>query len=589
MKSRRYLLLIFIPIAVGLIALCLGRYSISPRAVIDALLPPYGLEEQSGIELVVLNVRLPRILLSLIIGAGLSVAGCCLQSVFSNPLASPDTMGVSSGAAFGAALGILVFNNAALIQGASLLFGLVSISVTWLLSKVRGKPNILMIVLAGVITSAFFTALLSCIKYIADPQSKLPEITYWLMGSLSGSSYDDLKLGAPLIIIPVILILLLRWRFNILVLSEEEITSLGMNARVMRWTIILLSTLIIAASVSLCGQIGWVGLVIPHIARPVRDRPQKNNPRRHKHRGDYCWLLIRCAAAPPAPKYRFQYLPLLSARLFSPGYFSERGESVLKLEVFNGCFSYARRPILKGLNFKLDSHEVLAIIGPNGVGKTTLLKCIMNLLPWDSGFAALDGQKIDTFPVKQLWRQIAYVPQAKQAGNSTVREMIVLGRSAHIGLFSQPGEEDYAIAENVMQRLYISALADRPCNKLSGGELQMVLIARALAIQPKIMIIDEPESNLDYHNQLHVLELISEISQSISCVLNTHYPDHALRFADKSLLLLNGGGNIYGPTTEVITESNLKQAFRIDVHIGYTEINGENHPFIIPLHSQNRL
>jgi iron complex transport system ATP-binding protein len=261
----------------------------------------------------------------------------------------------------------------------------------------------------------------------------------------------------------------------------------------------------------------------------------------------------------------------------------------LKLEVSNGCFSYDKRFILENLNFTLESGEVLAIIGPNGVGKTTLLKCIMNLLPWDTGCATLDGRQIDQIPGKELWRQVAYVPQAKQVGNITVREMIVLGRSAHISLFSQPQKEDYAIAEKVMNRLYITALADRPCNKLSGGELQMVLIARALAIQPRLMIIDEPESNLDYHNQLHVLEIIGEISQTIGCILNTHYPDHALRFADKSLLMLNGGGNIYGATTDVVTESNLKRAFRIEVHIGQIEINGESHSFIIPLHSQDHL
>jgi iron complex transport system permease protein len=274
--KRRNFLLIVVPLVAVMIALCLGRYSISPQEVVQALLSPFGVETKSSIALVVLNIRLPRVLLALIIGAGLSIAGCCLQSVFSNPLASPDTIGVSSGAAFGAALGILVFNNAILIQGMSMLFGLAAVAGTWLLSKIRGKPNILMIVLAGVITSAFFNALVSCIKYVADPQSKLPEITYWLMGSLAGASYDDLKLGAPLILIPVILILLLRWRLNILTLSEEEIVSLGLNARVMRWAIMLLSTLIIATSVSLCGEVGWVGLVIPHIARALFGTDHKN-------------------------------------------------------------------------------------------------------------------------------------------------------------------------------------------------------------------------------------------------------------------------------------------------------------------------
>ncbi len=251
----------------------------------------------------------------------------------------------------------------------------------------------------------------------------------------------------------------------------------------------------------------------------------------------------------------------------------------------NGCFSYGKRPILKNVSFTLESRQVLAVIGPNGAGKTTLLKCIMNLLPWQSGCATLDGQNISRIPAKRLWRQIAYVPQLKRAGGSTVREMIVLGRSAYIGLFSQPKEEDYCIAEKIMKKLSLTKLADRPCDMLSGGELQMVMIARALAAEPKIVIIDEPESNLDCHNQLRVLELIREISQTVACVINTHYPEHALRFADKSLLLLYGGEQVYGATDAVITEDNLKRAFNIEAHIGNAVIDGVSHPYIIPISS----
>ncbi len=276
-KIGRGFVLLCVPLAVFMIALCQGRYTVSPLLVVRALLSPFGVESASNVVLVVLNVRLPRALLALIIGAGLSVAGTCLQSVFSNPLASPNTLGVSSGAAFGAALGILVFDKTVYIQGMAMLFGLVAIGATWLLSSIRGKPSILMIVLGGVITSAFFSALVSCVKYVADPQSKLPAITYWLMGSLSGADYEDLMLGAPLIIIPTAVVVLLRWRLNILVLSEEEIISLGMNPKLMRWAVVLLSTLIVATSVSLCGEIGWVGLVVPHIARALSGEDHKHS------------------------------------------------------------------------------------------------------------------------------------------------------------------------------------------------------------------------------------------------------------------------------------------------------------------------
>jgi iron complex transport system ATP-binding protein len=254
--------------------------------------------------------------------------------------------------------------------------------------------------------------------------------------------------------------------------------------------------------------------------------------------------------------------------------------------VRNGQFSYDKRLILQNIDFSLESREVMAVIGPNGVGKTTLLKCIMNLLSWEKGIATLNGRKISDIPDKQLWRQIAYVPQAKQAVGATVREMIILGRSAYIRLFGQPGKTDYAIADEIIERLHLTSIAERPCNKLSGGELQLVLIARALVTRPQLIIIDEPESNLDYHNQLQVLELISEISQTIGCLINTHYPEHALRFTQKTLLLFKGGEYIYGDTKAVITEDNLQRAFGVESHIGQISINGENHPFIIPLHAK---
>lgn len=269
-KRLKYnILWIVLPVIAALSALCLGRYFLSPGQVVDVLFTGPAAAANNPASLVVYNSRLPRILLAFVVGAGLSAAGCCFQSIFSNPLASPDTLGVSSGAAFGAALGILLSFNTAGVQLMALAFGLISIGSTFLLSHMRKNSGILMVVLAGVICSAFFNALISAAKYLADPLTKLPEITYWLMGSLVGSSYHDLTVAIPLVGIPCVILLLLRWKLNILSLSDDEAVSLGIRPRTLRWIIILLCTLIIAASVSVCGQIGWVGLVIPHMARRI--------------------------------------------------------------------------------------------------------------------------------------------------------------------------------------------------------------------------------------------------------------------------------------------------------------------------------
>lgn len=185
-------------------------------------------------------------------------------------------------------------------------------------------------------------------------------------------------------------------------------------------------------------------------------------------------------------------------------------------------------------------------------------------------------------PARDLWKQIAYVPQAKQGSACNVRDRIVLGRSAHIPLFSQPTDADYALADDIIDELGIGHLVHKNCNELTGGELQMVLIGRALIAKPKLLVMDEPESNLDYRNQLQVLEMMKKISKTTTCILNTHYPEHALRYAQKALLVCNGKAT-FGTIHEVITEKNLKDAFHIDVHIGSKLIQDEENHYIIPM------
>lgn len=256
----------------------------------------------------------------------------------------------------------------------------------------------------------------------------------------------------------------------------------------------------------------------------------------------------------------------------------------MRLEISGGSFAYGEHRVLDKINLTVGDGDVFAVLGRNGAGKTTLLKCIMRMLSWTEGTAVLDGEDMRDIPAARLWRSIAYVPQAKSGSSHTVRDMIVLGRSAHLRLFEKPSEKDYAIADGIMDRLYIRALSDKSCACLSGGELQLVLIGRALAAEPKLLIMDEPESNLDYHNQLHVLGIIEEISRTASCILNTHYPEHALRYASRALLLDREGRGVAGTAAEVVTEENLRRAFGIEVHIGQQEIEGKKYSYIVPLH-----
>ena len=259
----------------------------------------------------------------------------------------------------------------------------------------------------------------------------------------------------------------------------------------------------------------------------------------------------------------------------------------VKLTVQNGSFAYGRKsaPIFENINFSVDSGEILAILGPNGAGKTTLLRCITGMLRWRSGDSYLDGEPIRGMGAGALWSRMAYVPQAKSASSAyTAFETVLLGRSAHLGPFATPGQKDVDKAREAMAMLGIEGLAGKKCSAMSGGELQMVLIARALASEPQVLILDEPESNLDFKNQLVVLDAMTRLAGSgMTCVFNTHYPAHALQRSGKALILSKGGSYKFGNTAAVVTEDAIREAFGVDAVIGSVETPTSILRNVIPL------
>lgn len=258
------------PFAAMIFCLGIGRYQISVPDTLRALWTVItGGEVEATVYSVLFNVRLPRILLALFVGAGLAVAGASFQSLFSNPLATPDTLGVATGASFGAVLALLLSDNMVLVQLLALLFGLISLFVTCMVSKMNGKSTIIMVVLSGMVVSSIFQALVSLAKYVADPEEELPAITYWLMGSMSRATAQSLMIGVPFIVAGIAILFALRWRLNILSLQEDEAKSLGVDVKKLRLLVMVASTMVTASCVSMCGQVGWVGLLIPHAARMI--------------------------------------------------------------------------------------------------------------------------------------------------------------------------------------------------------------------------------------------------------------------------------------------------------------------------------
>ena len=264
-------LLVFLPIVLFFASFLMGRYPISPVDVVKTILSPIfpQLTVSSTVNTIVWQIRLPRILAAILVGASLSMAGTAFQGIFKNPLVSSDLLGVSNGAGFGAALSILLSGSSVVIQLFAFIFGIISVSITYLISKAYKAGGILILVLSGVAISAFFNSLISGIKFIADPEDKLPEIVYWLMGSLASVTMNEIMMIIIPLFIGFVILYLLRWQMNILAMGDEEAQSLGLNPSRVRLIIIAACTLLTSAAVSISGIIGWIGMIIPHMARMI--------------------------------------------------------------------------------------------------------------------------------------------------------------------------------------------------------------------------------------------------------------------------------------------------------------------------------
>jgi iron complex transport system permease protein len=248
-----------------------GRFAVAPGDVLKALLAALTGGESGlakNVEAVVLQVRGPRVIAAMAVGAALAGAGAAYQNLFKNPLVSPDILGVSAGCALGAGLAILFGLSIVMIQGLAFAGGIAAVSLvlavgTW----VRGRDPILTLILTGVVVGSLFGAGIALVKYLADPYNQLPAITFWLLGSFAGALPKDLAVALPVMLAGIVPLVLLRWRIDLLALSEDEARSLGLDVAKLRLAVIGCATLVTASAVAIAGVIGWVGLVIPHAAR----------------------------------------------------------------------------------------------------------------------------------------------------------------------------------------------------------------------------------------------------------------------------------------------------------------------------------
>ena len=267
---RRFAVLTVVFLLVLFLSGMLGRFSVTPRELLRLLLSRFVRVEpnwRDGAQTVVFQIRLPRIAAAALVGAALAVAGVSYQGMFRNPMVSPDILGASTGAGFGAALAILLGAGYFGISLTAFCFGLLAVAAAYLVSCLSRTNQTVALILAGMMISSLFSAATSYVKLIADTQQQLPAITYWLMGSLSSIKPRDVLFLVLPVALGLVPLLVLSWRMNLLTLGDEEARSMGVNTRLLRLAVIVCATLLTAASVAVSGMIGWIGLVIPHFCR----------------------------------------------------------------------------------------------------------------------------------------------------------------------------------------------------------------------------------------------------------------------------------------------------------------------------------
>ena len=257
------ILLIILPIIVSCLCLSFGRLNIPIKDIISYF---RGEEIPAQFRLTLANIRIPRIIATMVVGASLPLAGLIFQSYFSNPLATPDTLGVASGSCFGASLGILLGFNVLGIEFIAFAFGILTVVLTGITGLKRNESK-QTIILAGIIVGALFQSLISLVKFVADTDTVLPSITFFLMGSFQSVGKETLYISIPIVVVCILVIFLLRWRINLLTVDDDIVKTMGVNISLLRMIVIAAATIITAVSIAMAGQVGWVGLIIPHFCR----------------------------------------------------------------------------------------------------------------------------------------------------------------------------------------------------------------------------------------------------------------------------------------------------------------------------------
>ena len=570
----------------SILALSLGSESISLTQIWSNTLS----REQ---EIILFNLRLPRIVLAMGSGAALALAGAAFQALLRNPLADPYVLGVSSGAALGAIVGMMFASHITFARPLLSFAGAAAATfVVYLLGRRADDPARL--ILAGVVISTLLASLMVLLTTLAD-DIRLRNITFWLLGDLSSGSSELIGFLVVAVVVGAGILIANARDLNLMLLGERDAFSLGVETTRVRWVVFVTASLLTAAAVSTGGAIGYVGLVVPHLIRLASGTDNRLVLPASAFAGALLVLLAdttaRTVIAPrelptgaitalvgaPVLVYllvgrgRVRAIAEFGLRIADFNFKSQISnlKSQILLRLQNVRFSYDHE-ILAGINIEVRAGEVLALLGPNGAGKSTLLNLAAGKLQPQAGAVFLQEKSLAEFSRREIAQQVALVAQAGDLHFPlTALEYVLAGRFANTAGIGFDAPADIAIAWQALAATDTSQFAARYFNQLSSGEKQRVVLARALAQQPHLLLLDEPTANLDLAHQITLLQLVTQLTreQQLGALFVTHEINLAAEFADRVALLKDGKILACGSPNEVLTAELLQEVFGASLHV----------------------
>lgn len=567
-----FIFLIFIYIVIFILSLFIGRYIINIAEVFNLSKIDWQLEKD-----IICNIRLPRAIVSSLAGISLSLSGLIYQEVFQNDLVSPDLLGVSQGAGVGASIAIILGLSNFYIAFLSFITGIFTVLFTVLISNIFNNKSNITLILSGIIVGGFMSSILTIIKYFVNPETQLSTIVYWLMGSFANVTYKNIVFIFPVVIILSIFLLLISHRINLIALGKEETETKGINYIVYRNIIIFVATILTSTTVSFCGTIGWIGLIVPHIVKYLIGKNAnktiplcaicgtvftliadvlsrtltKSEIPISAITGIFGSIIITILLFIRNNKYSYninnRYSYKVHQEIFNKNTMVhqkyneiDNHNTIIKLDKVYFKYNNKTNYTLYDISLNINKKDIILIYGNNGSGKTTLIKIMLGILKPIQGKVYLDNTEISQLSLQDRSKIVSYVKQDFfNINNILVKDYLILGMVNELKFYEKPTNEQIKKVEECASDFNITKLLNKKFYEISGGQKQLVSICQAILQNSEVLVLDEPMSSLDSENQKLVIDIIIRLSKEYNktIIFSTHNIAHKNIEGSKVLML----------------------------------------------------